>query len=583
MNSIYGLIANEPAQDQIMAQAGARENSLSVGNGVLCSGQKNGYAMAGGDHLAWYGGIYAIAGKNASRANIDAGQLLALYQQEGLEFLFRLHGAFVIAIWNGRHLLLARDRFGHKPLYYTQTPDSFIFAHSVDQLGRERALPRKANWNALYHYLSVQSIPAPLTAYEGVYKLAAGHCLSFQPGGRPDIRPWFQAEFVPDEKLEINTAKDLLKLKLDQALAGINVNACLLSGGVDSSLVAALAARKRSLKTYSMGFSHASHDETMFARQAAQILGTRHQVLPMGNPEAAVLKLARLYQEPFADSSAMAFVELARELGGQAMLCGDGGDDLFAGYPRYLNLFQYAPGQQIPENIQARFQDEVSSLQTIMGARAPMPPVGETVYYTYWARFWGQLKLRLCSAQLQASADPLSSFLLFWQHPGRNKARHPLDAVQLFELDYYTGSTLMPKTDVTTRPYGLEVFAPLMDVEVADLAFRLPLNCRVGVWQEAMPAQAKCLLKLAALDYFSPEFVLRPKMGFGVPIEHWLRKELKSMLWDLLLSGKSRQRGLFNMTVVEHMLHEHQKRIREWHYPLWALLMLELWFVEHMD
>ncbi|WP_165066212.1 asparagine synthase (glutamine-hydrolyzing) [Desulfovibrio sp. ZJ200] len=526
------------------------------------------------------------------RTTSDTEVLLELFATLGAACLPLLNGMFAFAVWDRREqrLTLARDRFGQKPLFYARQADAWIFASEVMALFRQPGLERRADPNALFHYLTVQSVPAPWSAFQGVRKLPPAHCLSIGPDNRARLWRYWTPETARAFAGSDEEAEEILDALLQKAVARHRLSdvpvGLFLSGGVDSSLVAALACRQEAeMRSFCMGFAESSHDERAFAAEAARLCGTRHSDA-CAEPDVAALlpDMARHYGEPFADSSALPTWLLCRMTGKHVSvaLSGDGGDDLFGGYERYLDPFLYEG--DVPAAISrqhAELLDELAPAGRPRDALALTPAMSK--YYFHWARFCGAHKRRLCAPELRAAAQPALSLQLMLEHFQRH-ARMPLLArMQLFELEYYLASTLMPKVDIAAMASSLEVRAPLLDAEVADFALALPVEMRVrrvpggkgGSFGKGW--EAKWLLKKVAARYLPPEFIYRRKMGFGVPLAQWLRGSLRELVCDTLLSSACAQRGWLEPAAVRALVTEHMTGAVNHEYRLWAVLMLELW------
>lgn len=550
--------------------------------------------------LAYNGEIYNYASLREQlerqghvfRTTSDTEVLLELFSALGTACLPLLNGMFAFAVWDRREqrLTLARDRFGQKPLFYARQADALVFASEIMALFRQPGLERRAEPNALFHYLTVQSVPAPWSAFQGVRKLPPAHCLSIGPDGRQRLWRYWTPETARTFAGSDEEAEEILDALLRQAVARHRLSdvplGLFLSGGVDSSLIAALACRQTSeMRSFSMGFAERSQDERPFAAEAARLCGTRH-CDACADPDVAALlpDMARHYGEPFADSSALPTWLLCRMTSEDVAvaLSGDGGDDLFGGYERYLNPFLYE--REIPPEIAGQHAELLHEL-TLAGrprdALAFTPAMGK--YYFHWARFCGAHKRQLCTPELRTAAQPALSLQLMLEHFQRHAGMPLLTRMQLFELEYYLASTLMPKVDIAAMASSLEVRAPFLDAEVADFALSLPVEMRVRRLPDGQNGsfgkgwEAKWLLKKVAARYLPPEFVYRRKMGFGTPLAQWLRGPLRELACDTLLSSACAQRGWLEPAAVRALVTEHMTGVINHEYRLWAVLMLELW------
>lgn len=531
---------------------------------------------------------------DAHAAQDEADSLLCLWRQRGAACLPDLDGAFALAIWDAqeRELTLARDRFGQKPLYYRQDKEALTFASDAALIAPD---PASADCNALFHYLTVQSVPAPLCAFQGVNKVPHAHSLVWRCGKKAQLQRYWTPVFSPSFSGTLDDAAAVLDELLRTALsrhAQAPGLATLLSGGVDSSLMVALVhASGRTPATFSMGFAEHGFDERPFAREVAQLFGaTQHELNCSDLTDLPVLvdTLVAHFGEPFADSSALPTwlaLHAVREAGYDTVILGDGGDDLFAGYERHLNPFLYS-GADTTDKRAAQLRTELDGLV----AYAPLASginAGNAMFYTHWARFWGSLKRDLCGEALREAANPPASLILARQLFQPEMAHNLLDAMQQFELDYYLPCTLTPKVEVPARAGGLSTVAPFVCNAVADFALSLPPSFRVGACEGAgsfgSGFETKRVVKRLAERYLPKSIVYRRKMGFGVPLAQWLRGPLRELTLETLRGQRCAQRGWLVPKTVHRLLDEHMQGLRDWHYPLWTLLMQELWAQKFLD
>lgn len=545
--------------------------------------------------LAFNGEIYNFAElrrelePHAWRSSSDTEVLLELLAARGTACLPRLNGMFALAAWDGRErrLLLARDRFGQKPLFYAVVGSRLIFASEVMALFRHPALERRPSLEAILHYLSAQSVPAPLSAFAGVRKLEPGHLLEWHDGEIRVTRWWNPLDVPPfagsaeeaEEELDA-----LLRAAAARHLVGDVPLGVFLSGGVDSSLVTALACRRRAeMRSFCVGFARPEHDERPFAARAAEICGSRHESAEAAPDIADLLpRMAFRYGEPFGDSSApptwLLCAMTRRHV--TVALSGDGGDDLFCGYERHLNPFLF--GRDAPPDVLRVHADLVREARLAGVPEDILPDPGMAKHYFHWARFRGDSLRGICSPELRGAA-PAPTLRLALEHFARHARLHPLDRIRAFELDWYLASTLMTKTDIASMASSLEVRAPLLDAEVADFALSLPAEMRVRRLDGADAGslgrgfEPKWILKRVACRYLPESLVMRRKMGFGAPVGEWLRGPLRPLLEDALLAPETETARWLDRGGIVRMLEEHMTGAANHQYRLWALLMLAMW------
>lgn len=522
----------------------------------------------------------------------DTTALLCLWRHKGCACLPELDGAFALAVWDSheRTITLARDRFGLNPLYYTWKNNTFAF--SSDAMAIAPRL-RQANLNAIFQYLTVQSVPAPLCAFTGINKLPHAASLTWRIGSEPQVRQYWMPVFTNDFRGTLDDAATELHSLLtasvkQQQLA--DKTGMLLSGGVDSSLMVALLCEQgHPLTTFALGFDEQSLDERPFAREVADLFHTEHHEILCPAPSASFIEtLVTQFGEPFADSSALPtwlVLRAAHEATCTTAVLGDGGDDLFAGYSRHLSPF-VCTGGVLEDDRAARLRTELDGFAEHISLAASIN-AANAKFYTLWARFWGPLKHDVCGEALRMAATPPASVLLARQIFQQTSAQDLLNAIQLFELDYYLPCTLTAKVEVPARACGIATAVPFLCKEIADFTLSLPAEYRVGActWAGSFGCgfETKRAVKRLAERYMPRNIVYRRKMGFGVPLTQWLHGPLRELLHDTLLSRHCAERGWFVPETVRRLLDEHVHGRGDWHHALWTLLMLELWAKTFLD
>jgi asparagine synthase (glutamine-hydrolysing) len=530
------------------------------------------------------------------RSRSDTEVIVNGWHAWGPKIFCRLRGMFALAIWDRRsqRLILARDRIGKKPLYYAPTAEALLFGSEIKALLSWPGLPRAPDLAAIDRYLTWGYVPAPHTAFAGILKLPAAHYMVVE--ARPDgglaepelVRYWRLPE--PRARRLYRRSDDLqheLLAHLEDAvrirlIADVPLGA-FLSGGVDSSAVVATMARVGGgrVKTFSIGFSTRQYDETRYARMVAERYATDHQELVVEPDAVTVLpRLIWHYGEPFADPSAVPTYyvsEMARR-GVTVALNGDGGDECFLGYNRYkamrlVSQLDRVPGWSVagldrllaltPSSAQRRFK--IPRIREVLQAGAKQP--GRRYAFTM-VSFTDHDKQE---GYGEAMRGQLEHSALDFLDPYFEEADGPVAGANWADIHTYLPDDLMVKVDVASMAHGLEARSPLLDHVLMEWAAGLPeqINMARGV--------TKALFKSAMEPYLPAELLYRPKMGFGLPVDHWFRDELKELAHDTLLSQSARQRGLFRPDYVRLLLDEHCNLRRDHHIRLWALLMLELW------
>jgi asparagine synthase (glutamine-hydrolysing) len=526
------------------------------------------------------------------RSRSDNEVIVHLYEEEGVACLSRLRGMFAFALWDGgrRRLLLARDRAGEKPLYYAVRDGCLWFASELRAL--VAALPWRPalDLDAIEQYLTLQYVPAPLTAFAGVRKLPAAHCLTLSPGGEPIVERWWRLRFAATPAPSLDDAVAETRALVEDAVAVREVAdvslGAFLSGGIDSSTVVALLARRssRAVKTFSIDFPSGDGGEAAWARLVARRYGTEHHELTIHPHMVGLLpRLVAQYGEPFADPSALPtfyLSELARREVTVA-LSGDGGDEVFGGYHRYaiedvarrVGLLPW-PVPSLVHAIMRRLPG--ASLRTAreFAAHRWRSPVER--YLFFLAHFSRRDKERLLGPALteRAARDGLARELervLATSDAG--------DAInRLLDLDTqtYLPDDIFTKVDIASMAHALEVRAPFVDHLLVERMAQLPGRLKLRRFR------GKQLLRLAVRDLVPEPILARKKKGFNVPLDRWMRQELAELSRDLLTDATARGRGLFIAAEVERLLDEHAAGVNHGR-RLWNLSVLEIWLRQSVD
>jgi asparagine synthase (glutamine-hydrolysing) len=522
------------------------------------------------------------------RTGCDTEVLLHLYLREGPRFVDRLRGMFAFALWDRRErrLLLARDRFGIKPLYYVIGDGRLTFASELKALLRDPSFPRTVDREALHSYLAFNSIPAPLSVFQAARKLPPGHLLDCSPAG-VRIERYARPAPAPEAATRREAAgvlADELRERLSDSvkahlLADVPVGV-LLSGGVDSSLLTALAARESSerVSTFSIGFEERSFNELDLARQVARRYGTdHHEFVVSPHIDELLPKLVAAFDEPFADSSAVP-TYLVSQLAARhvkVVLCGEGGDELFGGYETYVAdqlALRVGPAAARLAPLVDRLPSSDARVSLDYRARrftraAALPPLER--HHGWKEIFSAAQRSRLLTPDWQdPSADPLDP----WRRRFAETAGAPLLArLQDVDLGIYLADDLLVKTDRMSMIHGLEARVPYLDPVVADLALSLPTRLKVRGLAK------KRLLRRTASPLIPAGIIRARKRGFSIPAAAWLRGELEPLARELLAPERTRAQGYFDPMFVTALLDEHVARRQDHSRQLWGLMSFSLW------
>jgi asparagine synthase (glutamine-hydrolysing) len=520
------------------------------------------------------------------RTHGDTEVLLHLYEQHGDAFAERLRGMFAVAIWDAprRRLVLARDRFGIKPLYYRDAARELAFASEL------RALPRgEIDLDAVEAFLAFNSIPAPLSIFRDVRKLPAGHLLLWEDG-RTRLERFARPAPVPVEELRDDEEAELVEELRSRVRDSVRAHlvsdvpvGVLLSGGVDSALLTALAADESSepLRTFSIGFEERSFDELADARRVAERYGTRHRELVL-RPDAALLlpALAEAFDEPFADSSALP-TYLVSELAAtdvKVALSGEGGDELFGGYYTYAaDLLARRVGglARLARPFVERLPTSTGKASFDYRAKrfvraAHLPPLERH-------HGWKEIFSRDARAELtgrRSSFDPVD---LLRERYDETRGADELARLQDVDLGTYLVDDLLVKTDRASMAHSLEARVPYLDTVVTNLAFALPTRHKVRGLAK------KVLLRKAAEPLLPREIVHGKKRGFSIPAAAWLRGELEAFARETLSAETLRKQGFFQPETVQRLLDDHVSGREDVSRQLWGLLAFTLWHDRHVE
>lgn len=536
------------------------------------------------------------------RTSSDTETIVHLYEEYGTDCVKYLRGMFAFAIWDQseRQLFVARDRLGKKPLVYRHDPDRFLFASELKALLQVPDIPRELDLTAVDAYLTYQYVPHPQSILKGFSKLPPAHWALYSNGKLRIERYWrpaYSPSPKPDEFHSVEDARKQLRETLTTAVklrmrSDVPLGA-FLSGGIDSTIIAGLmqSLSSRPVKTFSIGFPVAEFDERSYAREAAEHIGSEHHEQVVEPSALQILpKLIWHYDEPFADSSAIPTMYLS-EMTRQEVtvsLSGDGGDELFAGYQRYQAVkiggwMDRLPGfvrralasplwQKLPASV--RQNSKRRRFKRLLSALALEP---RRRYLKWVSIFDDERRPELCTPEFQSNLhgfDPAEFLIAAYNDcPDRDFVTQTTCA----DVLTYLPCDILTKVDIASMAFSLEARAPFLDHKVVDLAARFPIEWKIH------GRQGKQILIDTFADLLPKRIQKRSKMGFGVPLDHWFRAELRPLLEDVLLSQTSLDRGLFRPEQVRKLVDEHVHGLWDHSYRLWNLLVLELWQRTFLD
>jgi asparagine synthase (glutamine-hydrolysing) len=557
---------------------------IKGGHQPLTNEDGTGWAVLGGEidnHLELRERL--LAPRATFRLKVDTEVLVHLYEERGPRFVEALRGMFALALWDARErrLVLARDRFGIKPLAYRVEGGNLLFA---SELG---ALPAgEIDLDALQAYLAFNSIPAPLTIWRGTRKLPAGHLLVWTPGEEPRVERYARPEPVAAEEVRTEGERELAGELLERLRDSVRAHlvsdvpvGVLLSGGVDSGALAALAAMESGgrLRTFSIGFEDSSFDELGDARKVAERYGTDHHELVL-RPAADDLlrRVVGAFDEPFADSSALP-TYLVSELASREVkvaLSGEGGDELFGGYHTYTaDLLAPYIGplahrlrplvERLPSS-SARVSFDYKAKRFARAAH--LPPLER--HHGWKEIFSPDARAELVVSGAASSWDPVS--LLRMRYDETTGAEE-LARLQDVDLGVYLVDDLLVKTDRASMAHSLEARVPYLDMVVAELALGLPTRMKVRGLAK------KRLLRRAVAPLLPRSVVHGRKRGFSIPAAAWLRGELAPVAREILSNAALREQGIFRPETVARLMENHMSGREDQSRQLWGLLCFALW------
>ena len=529
----------------------------------------------------------------------DTEVIVHLYEERGPACVKALNGMFAFALWDSRarQLLLARDRVGKKPLFYCLRNGVLSFSSELRSLMCDPEIPRELDHNALDCYYAYQYVPSPLCVFKAVAKLPPATTLLWREGRITTERYWRldysakRSDATPAE-LQEELRGHIRAAVRRRMIADVPLGA-FLSGGVDSSAIVAVMAEESEhpVKTFSIGFDQAAFNELHYARQVAELFGTDHHEFTV-EPSAvdALPRIVRQYGEPFADASAIPsfyLSELTRRHVTVA-LNGDGGDESFAGYNRYLSnnlagrLERGLPlwSRRVAANLGERLPSHPNAKSTWSRARRLSRSLaldGAARYARHMSYFdtWARAELYTPEYRERTADSPAAGVIAdVWR---RASGTSTVDVMLEVDVDTYLPGDLLVKMDIATMAHSLEARSPLLDYELMEFAASVPPELKMQGMQK------KILLRDAARAWLPDDILDRPKMGFAVPLADWFRTDLRGYVGDVLLDPQTLGRGYFREAAVRGLIDRHVAGLEDCSPKLWALLVAELWHREFVD
>jgi asparagine synthase (glutamine-hydrolysing) len=517
------------------------------------------------------------------RGTSDTEVLLAAYRQWGIGCLSRFLGMFAFALWDGKagKLFLARDRLGIKPLYYYRGGGFFLFGSELKPLLAHPSFPGDIDRSALQYYLQFMYVPGPHSIFAGCRKLAPGHVGVLSGDGHWETFPFWNVLDHWGKKGEARSGTEyeeelvgLIRSSVRYRMISDVPLGAFLSGGIDSSLVVSVMQSESSfpVQTFSIGFRERGFDESPHARRVAEYLGTDHheEICEPAEAIPIIRQLPEFYDEPFADPSAIPTMMVSRFARRfvTVSLSGDGGDELFCGYPRYAWYRSLGLFGAIPAPVR---RGVAGVLYRVPNRRAKKAAVSlsQARSIDAYRNLVGICEKERIPALLPHVVD--DGTLPFYVTYDRTEDMEQLERLMAVDIRTYLPDDILAKVDRASMAYSLEARVPLLDHRIVEFAGRLPLAYKVRGQNQ------KFLLKRVLHRLLPRKLVDRPKMGFGVPLDRWFRDELRSLVREYLDGARIRREGYFLADGVETMVGEHLSGRRNHFMPLWAMIQFGMW------
>ncbi len=533
-----------------------------------------------------------LAAGHQFRTHCDTEVIVHAWEEWGEACVERFRGMFAFALWdrNRRTLFLARDRLGIKPLHYALLNDGrLLFGSELKALLVDDRLPRNIDPRSVEDYFALGYVPEPRTIFTGVFKLPPGHTLTIRKGDtRLQPRQYWDVDFSSNGITDEREAREQLIMRLEEAvrirlIAEVPLGA-FLSGGVDSSAVVAMMAGLNSepVNTCSISFGDPAYNESDFASMVAEQYHTNHQVGEVSPDDFDLIdKLVDLYDEPYADSSAMPtyrVCELARKRVTVA-LSGDGGDENLAGYRRYRwHLYEQRMRSMLPLSVRrplfgtlGRLYPKADWAPKVFRAKSTFEALARDDVEGYFhsvSILGDNIRAKLFNNDFRRNLQGYQAVDVFRQHAAR-APEHPLSRVQYLDLKTYLVGDILTKVDRASMAHGLEVRVPILDHKLVEWMAGLSPDFKLR------GREGKYLLKKSLESRLPKEILYRPKMGFAVPLASWFRGPLRERVRSALLGPVMQESGIFDSGFLRQMVDQHQSGRRDFSSPIWTLLMFE--------
>ncbi|MCP4373836.1 MAG: asparagine synthase (glutamine-hydrolyzing) [Deltaproteobacteria bacterium] len=533
--------------------------------------------------------------------NSDTEILIHLYEEYGKSLLDYINGMFAFCIWDSKkqELFLARDRIGQKPLYYTLTNEAFLFASEIKALLQHPSVSREVDILSLSKYLTYEYVPAPHSILKGIKKLQPGHFLRYNVSTREltikrywdiplsdDAIGYMSEEDYIDELIRL--LRDSVRLRL---ISDVPIG-IFLSGGLDSSSITALASGiSNKVKTFTVGFDDKSFDESYYANQVARLFATDHhsEILDITKAYTLLPEIINYLDEPLGDASIIPTFLLSRFTSNhvKVALGGDGGDELFAGYPTYQALkivpyYSILPRElrEAIHSIAAQLPISHQNISFDFKIKQMLRGTGvshEIMFFLWMGAFNEHEKKQLFLPEIQANIKEENPFEDLFEYIKKSNLQKTFERTLYLMVKLYLQDDILVKVDRASMANSLEVRAPFLDYRMVEFAAKLPRHYKLN------RLTTKYLLKKAGQKFLPKKIVKRKKKGFGIPVAKWICGEMKDIFFDYLGKERIQRDGFFEYAFIENLLYEHlamKKDNRKW---LWTLLIFQMWKERWVD
>ncbi|MFQ5560238.1 MAG: asparagine synthase (glutamine-hydrolyzing) [Nitrospinota bacterium] len=511
----------------------------------------------------------------------DTEVIAHLYEEYGEGFLSHLNGMFGISLWDKKEdkLILARDRMGEKPLYYSQTKSGFLYGSELKSLLCYPDMTKELNKNSIYHYFSFNYVPGPETIYENVFKLLPGEYLTLKNNIIGKKRFW-TPKFQIDPKTKLEEVEERLFDELGKAVKQRLISdvplGAFLSGGIDSGIMVALMSRFSSspVKTFSIGLENQNKSELPYSRAVAERYGTEHHEL-IARPDKLKLmeKLIWHFDEPFGDSSAIpTFLvsELTKEHVTVA-ISGDGGDELFGGYERYQRIMDRSQSHRFPYFFRkglSLFPGEL--LPVGFSGKAYLQSLKYNDYDFFGVGTSEEFKKSILSKDFLAEMEGLTSHVIPERHIGSDESL--LNQCMYFDMNVYLPDDILTKVDRMSMANSLESRAPFLDHHLVEFALQIPPGFKIH------DRNKKYILKKTFKKELPEAIFTHKKTGFSIPLEEWFRQELKPFIFEVFSKSRVESVGILDFKMVEKILKQHISGTHNHKRVIWMMVAFQLWY-----